>query len=178
MFERKEEVNIKMEEKMQKKYLILAAKILATVLVSGLFVFLLCNKEFYYKGDQLEMSHVLWPLGFSILSLVMIWMKNFLGNRGNTIALLVTALLGGVINFWGMELVSGDLTKLRHLIGLLNLVIIYFVMMTVFAICNRIKPAVVVTTLVMYLFAISNYFTNLFLAATNTIAHPTNKINV
>lgn len=162
MFERKEEVNIKMEEKMQKKYLILAAKILATVLVSGLFVFLLCNKEFYYKGEQLEVSHILWPLVFSILSLVMIWMKNFLGNRGNTIALLVTALLGGVINFWGMELVSGDLTKLRHLIGLLNLVIIYFVMMTVFAICNRIKPAVVVTTLVMYLFAISNYFTNLF----------------
>lgn len=162
MSELKQETEVKKDKKIQKKHLVFISKTVATLLVVGLFAFLLCNKEFYYKKDQFWVSHILWPLGISTLSLIFVWTKNFLGKRGNTIALLGAALAGGVVNFLGMELVSGDLTLLRHLIGLLNLVIIYFVMMSVFALCNRVKPAVIVTTLLMYVFTIGNYFTNLF----------------
>ena len=162
MSEKKPETEMKAKNKNKKEYLLLAGKILMTTLMVVLFVFLLCNKSFYYKKEQMLLSHILWPLFFTSLSIVAVWGKNFLSKRGNTIALLGTAVAGGVVNFFGMELVSGDLTLLRHLVGMLNLLIIYFVMMTVYAVCNRIKPAVVVTTLFMYIFTIGNYFTNLF----------------
>ena len=157
------EQKTELEKKRDKREcLILAGKILGTVLAVSLFIFLLCHKEFYCKNEQILIARILWPLFLSVLAVAGIWVKNPLPSRGNTIGLFVVALAGGIINFLGMEMVSGDLEKLRHLIGILNLVIIYFVMMSVYALCNRMKAAIGVTTVLMYVFTVANYFTNLF----------------
>lgn len=150
------------QENMKKNYWGIGGSILATILVVFLFAFLIYKKEFYYDAEKLLPAHILWPAMVSLISIVTIWIKNPLSTRGNSIGIGVLAVAAGVINFFGMELVSGDLTLLRHLVGILNLVLIYFVMMTVFALCNRIKPAIIATTLLMYVFTLANYFTNLF----------------
>lgn len=148
----------------QKNKIFLAAKILTTVLLAGLFVFFLTNKEWYINGETLapQSGKIIRISLITVITLVLLWIKNKWSDRVNTILLIGAATVAGVLNFLGMELVSGDLSQLRHLVGMMNLIIIYFVMLTIFAVCNRIKPAVITTSLIMYVFAIGNYFTNLF----------------
>lgn len=135
-----------------------------TLLVCGIFVWFLTNKELSMGKEGYDTAKIAKMAVLSLLQIFFVWIPYpFRGRkRIGTLLLLLLALLGGVMNFLCMETVNGDLTKLRHLIGLANLLVIYFMMMTVFAIAGRVKIAVTVTTLLLYIFTLGNYFTNLF----------------
>ena len=81
------EQKTELEKKWDKREcLILAGKILGTVLAVSLFIFLLCHKEFYCKNEQILIARILWPLFLSVLAVAGIWVKNPLPSRGNTIS--------------------------------------------------------------------------------------------
>ncbi|MBR1693511.1 MAG: LTA synthase family protein [Lachnospiraceae bacterium] len=145
---------------------VLVLKVLMTLLLCGIFLWFMQNKDLstVKKTGLYDTAKIIKMAVLSILSLAAVWLPNPFRKKKRicTVLLLAIALAGGVLNFIGMELVSGDLTQLRHLVGLLNLIVIYFLMLTVFAATNRIKPAVIAVSVLLYVFTLGNYFTNLF----------------
>ncbi|MBO6015319.1 MAG: LTA synthase family protein [Lachnospiraceae bacterium] len=140
-------------------------KIILTVCLCAFFAWFLLGRELcmdnaglYAKGKIVSMSVL------TLLAILFLWIPNPFQEkkRVNTVLLLAVTFFAGILNFVGMEYVSGNFAKLRHLIGLANLVVIYFLMMTIFAIFNRIKVSVTVTTAALYVFTLGNYFTMLF----------------
>lgn len=76
-----------------------------------------------------------------------------------TICLFVLFVLTPFINFFLIEHVNGNLATIRHLIGFLNVLVIGFLMITVYILTNRMKVAIIFTTLLSFIFSTACYFT-------------------
>lgn len=141
-----------------------AAKGILTMVLCGILIWFMMHRELYMTKEHVQMGRIAGMILLCLSGIGLVWMPYPFRDRKRigTVLLVFLALMAGVVNFFCMEIINGDLSKLRHLIGLANLLVIYFLMMTVFAIANRIKPAIIVTTLILYIFTTGNYFTNLF----------------
>lgn len=62
------------------------------------------------------------------------------------------------INFFMIELVNGDFSVLRHLIAVLNILVIGFLMITVFMITNSMKISIISITALSFIFSYACYF--------------------
>ncbi len=79
-----------------------------------------------------------------------------------TILLFLLFILTPFINFFLIENVNGNFANLRHLIALLNILVIGFFMVTVYILTNRMKIAIIATTVLSFIFSAGCYFTYAF----------------
>lgn len=79
-----------------------------------------------------------------------------------TILLFILFLLTPFINFFLIEYVNGDFAVLRHLIALLNILVIGFFMVTIYILTYRMKISIIVTTILSFIFSAGCYFTYAF----------------
>ncbi len=164
--ERQINSEIELDKKMDRVRLItIVFKVIVTLLLCALFVWFITDKNLSLDKDgHYVTAKVIKIAVLSALSVLFVWIPYpFKEKHKISICLLLfTAFVAGILNFICMETISGDLTKIRHLVGLLNLVIIYFLMMSIYALTNRIKPAIIAPSVFLFVFTMSNYFAKQF----------------
>lgn len=79
-----------------------------------------------------------------------------------TILLFLLFIVTPFINFFLIEHVNGNFAILRHLIAILNILVIGFFMVTIYILTNRMKIAIIVTTVISFIFSAGCYFTYAF----------------
>ena len=79
-----------------------------------------------------------------------------------TLLLFLLFVLTPFINFFLIENVNGNFSLLRHLIALLNILVIGFLMVTVYILTNRMKVAIISITVLSFIFSAGCYFTYAF----------------
>lgn len=155
-------------KKINKEKIYFVIKIIASCVLAGIFIYFLTDKRLYLDWDNengvqfLNKIKIVQMAVMTVVCLAVVWVKTNFTPKVNKVLLAAVAFLSGIFNFVGMEMVSGDLSKIRHLVGLINPIVIIFLIMTIYAICNRMKPAIVTTTLIMYVFSVVNYFAEKF----------------
>lgn len=76
--------------------------------------------------------------------------------------LFVLFVLTPFINFFLIENVNGDFHVLRHLIAVLNILVIGFFMVSTYVVTNYMKISIIVITAMSFVFSAGCYFTNKF----------------
>ncbi|MBO4336933.1 MAG: sulfatase-like hydrolase/transferase [Lachnospiraceae bacterium] len=78
------------------------------------------------------------------------------------IVFIILSVIFSVTLFIMMETVNGDLSQMIFPLGLLNLVLIFFLLITFFVITGSLRSAVIINSLFLLVFTLSDYFVSQF----------------